>query len=474
MNTRETNFWEGRQLPRISPEHFNEIIATASDLAIMLTLDGTIEAVVVNPLNQTIGKLDHWVGRSVTDFLTTDSHDRLLGILKEYRSGMGQLHKYVEINHFDNANWDFPIRYTFHLTGVDNQILMLGRDLRPVAELQQRLIKAQLSLEQDYENRRDYETRYRVLMETSRDALIMVNATTGRITDLNTSAATILGSEADALTGNSLGAEFDAGNKGDFLDGLMVAAANEGATSVQTNTKTSRRSVEIFPTLFRAAGDRTLLCRLETQHGSEGVAAALSENLGVMYRDGADAVIFTDERGVINSGNDAFMNLIDAANTKDVIGRTLGDFLTRGNVDMNVLLENAKRAGTMRIYATRLVSRHGSQIPVEISATHLTDLSSARFAFIIRDAARSEVVRETQAPGTGQDKMRDVVDLVGSSPLKDIVAATTDVIEKLCIETAVELTGNNRVAAAEMLGLSRQSLYVKLRKYEILEKPGKD
>ena len=32
----------------------------------------------------------------------------------------------------------------------------------------------------------------------------------------------------------------------------------------------------------------------------------------------------------------------------------------------------------------------------------------------------------------------------------------------MCIETAVELTRNNRVAAAEMLGLSRQSLYVKL------------
>ena len=67
------------------------------------------------------------------------------------------------------------------------------------------------------------------------------------------------------------------------------------------------------------------------------------------------------------------------------------------------------------------------------------------------------------------------MDLVGASPLKDIVAATTDVIEKMCIETAVELTRNNRVAAAEMLGLSRQSLYVKLRKYNLLEsRPAKD
>ena len=35
----------------------------------------------------------------------------------------------------------------------------------------------------------------------------------------------------------------------------------------------------------------------------------------------------------------------------------------------------------------------------------------------------------------------------------------------LCIEAALELTGDNRASAAEMLGLSRQSLYSKLRRF---------
>jgi DNA-binding NtrC family response regulator len=43
------------------------------------------------------------------------------------------------------------------------------------------------------------------------------------------------------------------------------------------------------------------------------------------------------------------------------------------------------------------------------------------------------------------------------------------VIEKLAIEAALDLTNNNRANAAEMLGLSRQSLYVKLRRYGIGE-----
>jgi DNA-binding NtrC family response regulator len=49
--------------------------------------------------------------------------------------------------------------------------------------------------------------------------------------------------------------------------------------------------------------------------------------------------------------------------------------------------------------------------------------------------------------------------------LKELVRESTDMIERLCIEAALEVTGDNRASAAEMLGLSRQSLYVKLRRY---------
>ena len=38
-------------------------------------------------------------------------------------------------------------------------------------------------------------------------------------------------------------------------------------------------------------------------------------------------------------------------------------------------------------------------------------------------------------------------------------------MERHFIEAALELTGDNRASAAEMLGLSRQSLYVKLRRF---------
>jgi DNA-binding NtrC family response regulator len=35
----------------------------------------------------------------------------------------------------------------------------------------------------------------------------------------------------------------------------------------------------------------------------------------------------------------------------------------------------------------------------------------------------------------------------------------------MCIEAALQIVGDNRASAAEMLGVSRQSLYLKLRRY---------
>ena len=77
---------------------------------------------------------------------------------------------------------------------------------------------------------------------------------------------------------------------------------------------------------------------------------------------------------------------------------------------------------------------------------------------------------EVRTTGAGREMPRSVgqmTELVGRVPLKDIVRDTTDLIEQLCIEAALELTHDNRASAAEMLGLSRQSLYVKLRRYNM-------
>jgi DNA-binding NtrC family response regulator len=48
------------------------------------------------------------------------------------------------------------------------------------------------------------------------------------------------------------------------------------------------------------------------------------------------------------------------------------------------------------------------------------------------------------------------------------------VLEQHYIEEALDLTGGNRTATADLLGLSRQSLYVKLKRYGLEQESTKD
>jgi transcriptional regulator PpsR len=295
----------------------------------------------------------------------------------------------------------------------------------------------------------------------------------GKIKDLNEPAAALLGSTRDDLVGSSFAQEFRDRRREEFIESLVNTAISENTSAFDVQTKRNRRRVLITPNVFRAAGERILICRLDHADGTQAQPDELSLNLNVLYDKGTDAVIFTSITGMILTCNDAFLDLVDAAHLVDVKGKSLADYLGRGQIDMSVLIENARRSGQMRLYSTKIMNEYGAKTAVEMSVTYLNDRSDPELGFVIRDASRVDAIRKTPMQGS-EESSRNVMELVGSASLKEIVAETTDVVEKMCIETAVNLTRNNRVAAAEMLGLSRQSLYVKLRKYGLLNKDADD
>ncbi len=468
VSSRGTKYWNSGAIPLIGPDVLGDIIANASDIAIVISDVGQILSVLVNPHHAGFGRLESWEGRDIRDFLTPESVPKLERQLAEVSAGQGS-GRPMELNHSDELDWEFPIRYTLHGIGPDGTLLMLGRDLRPIAEMQQQLVKAQMALERDYEAQRENDTRFRVLMEATRDAVVFVALGNGRIVEANSAAATLLGATADELKGIVFAQEFEAKRRGEFMSNLTSSAIAESASPVELQSRRSRRRLLLTPSVFRAAGERMLFVRLESAEEAEQSQDELTENLAALYQEGVDAIVFTDRDGIIRAANEAFLNLTDTAHVTMVKGKPLSDFLVRGVVDTKVLIDNAARTGHMRLYATKIESEFGSHVSVEISATYLNDRAKPSIVFVIRDASRAEAVRKSGATVT-DDGVKSVMELVGSATLKDIVSETTDVVEKMCIETAVELTNNNRVAAAEMLGLSRQSLYVKLRKYGLLNK----
>ena len=457
------------KLPVLAPDLVTELLASSADLTLMIAPGMRIVSVLVNPGHRSFGQLTDWEGMVLPDILTEESRRKLDLRLQDLRAGRRSIS--LELNHVSDEVWEFPVRYALHPVGPDGSFLMLGRDLRPLAEVQQQLVSAQLAMERDYEAQRELDTRYRVLMEMTRDPVMLVSVSSGRITDLNPAAAALLGGTRAELVGSAVAQEFDGRRRGEFIETLASVAAVEAAAPVEVTARRSQRRVLVAPRMFRAAGERILLCLIDPADKQARPADDLSDNLQRLYHEGADGIIFADSEGVIRAANEAFLNLTDATNIAAVRGRSIADYLVRGQIDLRVLLDNVKRTGQLRLYATRLTTDFSGQIAVELSASWLNDRPNPVLALVVRDASRADALRRSGS-GMPDDGARSVMELVGSSTLKDIVAETTDVIEKMCMETALELTRNNRVAAADMLGLSRQSLYVKLRKYGLVNRDG--
>ena len=471
--TTAVDTWTSGLVPLIAPEIFTDIIARVADLGVVLSPEGVVQGVFANPAFRPKDAVARFAGQAFRDTLNAESQVKFDARLAEFLAE--PLHiRPIELNHkADNGMPSFPVRYSLHTIAESGKILLMGRDLRAIAEMQQQLVAAQLTLEKDYEARREHDMQFRVLMASINDAMVFVSLPSGIVKDCNPAARVLLGKQGGDLVGASLEQVLEGKGKGGLVERLVGLANENASTQMTLKTRSPARIVTLNPVLFRTGGDQAMLCRITAMAPEALKSDSLQSNLTGLYERGADAIVFVDSNGVVLSANEAFMNLADVTHGQALKGRSIVDFLGRGNVDLNVMLENAARSGIMRAYTTRVTGEFGAERAVEVSTTHVQTGAEPVFALILRDISRVDGARsETQQ--LGEVDMQSVIELIGSQSLRDIVAKTTDVVEKMCIETAVELTSNNRVAAAEMLGLSRQSLYVKLRKYGLLKSGGDD
>jgi transcriptional regulator PpsR len=221
----------------------------------------------------------------------------------------------------------------------------------------------------------------------------------------------------------------------------------------------------IAASLFRQENAAFILLRMNPKASESWPEPAGTESRVLdLVSSLPDGFVVTDRARRIVSANAAFLTLAQVSREEHALGEPLDRWLGRSALDFNVLMASLKEHGSVRNFPTVLRSQHGSRDDVEITAVAALHGEEPCFGFVLRTPGR----RPPPDPRSGQELPRSVEqlkELIGRVPLKDLVRETTDVIERLCIEAALELTGDNRASAAQMLGLSRQSLYVKLRRY---------
>jgi transcriptional regulator PpsR len=442
------------------------ILATAVDVTVLMTPDGVIcDRVLAGP-EFPKELLKTWPGKELLDTVTVESRPKIEQMLGE--AGVLQPARWRQVNHPILDGRDIPISYSAMRAGPHGHIIAIGRDMSRMATMQQRLVSAEQAIEQEYQRLRNAETRFRVLLQSATDAIMIVDSRTGRIAESNPAAATLLNRTMKRIQGAQLDDIFVGADK-DALKAALDTLRNSGRCEdiVLRTSEDQQQSILSF-SMFRQENATYYLLRMVPHSvGTSAVVLPRAQSKVVkIISEMPNGFVVTDTDLKILTANAAFLEFAQLASEEQARGVSLDRWLGRQGIDLGLMVSQLIERGEIRNFHTMVRGQFGAIEDVEVSAVSVKEGDTPCFGFSL-----NQVSRQRTAPAKQDQSLLRSVDeftkLVGKVPLKDLVRESTDIIERLCIEAALQMNGDNRANAAEMLGLSRQSLYVKLHRYGI-------
>lgn len=440
------------------------VLEHSADIAISVDSAGIIRAVFLGEAFRN-DSVDDWVGRSWVETVAGESRKQVEELLAEMASVGASRTR--QVNQTFSSGRKAPVAYTGLHLQPKGHYLLIGRNLQALADLQQNLVAAQQAMERDYWRLRQVETRFRLLFHRSAEPVLVADAISLQVMDANPAAAQAFGSEADRLVDTSLLGLLPVEVEPTISQHLAeVRAGNRpGALSVKLGPTGTRWRMEI--SLVRQDPNTLFLIHLRAP-SDVGVGETVGHDSLIqdLLADAPDGFVVTDLDGQVLQANRAFLSMAQVPTLQDLRVRSLPEWLGRPGADWTVLRKALEGHGVVRLFQTTLQGALGDEVEVELSAVAALDRDPPLVALVLRDVGR----RLGESRGGIQDlssAVEELSGLVGRVSLKDLVRETVALVERHFLESALALTGDNRTAAAELLGLSRQSLYTKLRRYGV-------
>lgn len=445
----------------------NTMAATLESMAdVFLRIDGddvVIEFSVSNPELPDLRRAS-WQGQRWLDTVTQEHRSKACEAIARSRSKPGTAVR-VDLDHqLNGIDGALPVSYRLVCEPSDGSLFAMGTDLRAISNLRQQLVNAQQAMEQDYWSTRQIENRYRRLFEMANDAFLVIDELSGRILEANPRASQLLAGDSQRLVGKTFPVGFAESSVADVTAAVAEARAT-GNSEITTHLEVWDADVLMSVSFLRQGAESRYLIRVTT---AQELPRSADEQWGELAEHAADAILLLDDSGVVMYANQTFLDWTQITNPDSILGRPADEWIGRSSVDITVLLNNLRQHPRIRLYASTLRSVFGTSSDVEISAARVETLHGDRFGLFIREVSH-RVTAEHPMTEQLPRSIEQITRRVGRVPLKELVRESTDVIEALCIEAALQLTKDNRASAAELLGLSRQSLYTKLRRYGIGE-----
>jgi transcriptional regulator PpsR len=440
------------------------------DVTLLLDMEGVIREATVSSV---MGgeAMEAWLGRPFVETVSQSGVDKVRRMVEDARStGISAFRQLTQ--RFPSGR-ELPMEYTTVLLGGRAGMLAIGKNLQAVAELQTQLIAAQQAMERDAWKLREVETRYRLLFDVSTEAIALLRAHNFRLLEANPAALRLLGLEASkgaGIGGRDFLAAF-APHERDAMRAMLTRVRENGkAPGVLVHLGDSYESRLARASLIKAEPAPMLLIQLlPAGNRQPGPPEGETEFLADLIERTPDAFAVIGRDGDIRQANRAFLDLAEVGAPGSVVGESLSRWLARPGADLAVLLAHLRMHGTVRLFSSAIQGELGTVTEVEISSAGNRDTEADVFGIFLRDVGRrlSTLSVANSRPASAQAPLGQV----GRTPLRMLVKDAVGGVERHYIKAALDLARGNRTAAAELLGLSRQSLYLKLGRYGLDSEP---
>lgn len=440
-------------------------IIGAADFVFRLWPDGEIADASFGPKLAYSPKETGLAGRQISEIASPEAKAMVADMITAARNGRAVAKRMIP--HSDLIGTGTAGRYSAHLTADGKNIVMIGTAISAEILQATQTVDAEIARYRQVDRAR-LEAEYRYLFQRSTVGLLIVNTDTGLIEEANGNAVEILGRDATDLIGQSFQAMIETPGDADELPQQDHAAEHRflchtrGTQLPLAVTTQVARGIEWSFMVVR-------LNRLDEDLGNRRGAPTPSDPAAKMtielLRKSDIPIAMTDLIGSVVWTNPALEGVTGPVPDGAPSISTLLGIPVR---TVEMVLRNADQHGRLLTSLSALESGLARTGDAYVAVIPMPAGQTTGYGFVIHKILAGAAPDSRSSTPSELDRRDALADLVGQAPMKELVRRSTDVIERKCIEAALRLTENNRAAAANVLGLSRQSLYIKLRLHGLL------
>lgn len=452
---------ESRDLSGLSPwadELAKTFVSLASDIALVMDESGVITNIAQAGGDPVAPGASAWIGRSWADTVSGDTRRKIELMLQEVKNtGLGRRR---EVNH-PGSGGGVPVAYTAIRLGQGGPVLAVGRDLRAIAAIQQRLLDSQQDLERGYWQLRQVESRDRRLQQVATDAVFVVDAATLALVAANANGTRLFGIETAASAGEPVIDHFDAHSRVAVEELLCTARSSGRPVEIRARLAGRHTGTHVSATPFRSGDTQRLLMRVRR---AEAVAPSGRAD---SHDPAAATTLILDSSARILSCTPAFVRLAGLRDETEARGRSLGDWLAGG---VDTWLAEVRLAGLAERPDLTLSAGPRTGARLALGAALLTEGDQECIGVQLS-------VDETAAPTSGRPMAEVLAGLdgqLGRATLAELLRDATARVERHLVGQALARSHGDPTAAARLLGVSDAALEGLRQRSDPTTGPGED